>query len=802
MSPHRPPRKLLGAAVAACLSATCLATATSLPAAAETTSVVQSTGTVVVAKAVTHPVVYNVGTTVLQVRTGATVPELLAELTTPDGSPQTRTVVGVDGQAKTDGPVTTGDTLAVVAEDGVTTGSYDLTIHDSKASKRDGVYWNQKIYDKTDSKVNAHTPVFPNRVCDPTGPAYAALVREATETYATGNEAGDASDTSSPLVYASQQVWYYGDAINAAIKDCHDAGGGIVELPADASRNTGGAYYSGAITLLSNVNLRIDSGAVVKFMRNKTNDYYPVVRTSYEGTDLYNYSPFVYAYNQHDIALSGGGTLDGQEDMWNWRPWKKGYWGELSVENTSTTATYGETGILNKMNFDGVPVEQRIFTDDGELPDTIPVADGDTVKNVAPPAGATALKSTFRPQFIETNASTDVLIEDVVIRNTPFWTVHPLSSANVLIRGLDIYSNKTLGYERTGWNNDDGLDPESTQYVVMEDNKVTVSDDGAAIKAGRNRDGRELRAPSQNIIVRDSEYRNDGGGSAAVSMGSEMSGGIRNVFIHDNVFGGSGLVMALKLKTNAVRGGVIENIYMRHCTLQQAYYGLVQFDSNYSETVPFANADVYNPAIRNIYLDDVDTTSTMTAGKTTFVFSSAASRSPAENVHYRNSVFHTTSTLAAGFSKNKFIKNFVVQNVTYINPTTGATTSYDTTPLNLLDATTAETSAGTSVPLTAAAAGTPDVVTALPSGSFRLSGKIDLAAYPTFLTGGTVKAYVDRSTTSTPVTVQSDGTFLTDPITLDDTQAWYTDRHYVAVNIYNGIDINTMVYQVATVATA
>ncbi|MFJ3673310.1 glycoside hydrolase family 28 protein [Streptomyces sp. NPDC090106] len=764
---------------------------------AQSDGTVRSTGVVVVARAVPDPVVYNVGTTTIEFWSGATASELLAELTSPDGAAQTRRVVDSEGVPKTEATVNSGDRLEVVAEDGITSGDYGLTIHDSKARKRDGVYWNKPLYDKTDSKVNAHTPVFPDRLCDVSSSAYQPLVRQATETYATGNEAGAASNTSSPLVYASQEVWYYGDAINAAIKDCHNAGGGVVTVPAGASLNTDGAYYSGAINLLSNVNLRIDDGAVVKFMRNKTNEYYPVVPTSYEGTDLYNYSPFVYALHQHDIAVSGGGTLDGQEDMWNWRPWKKGYWGEPSVENTSTTASYGQNGILNQMNFDDVPVEERIFTDDGRLPDTIPVVDGDTVRQVAPPVGATALKSTFRPNFIETNDSSDVLIEGVKIRNTPFWIVHPLSSANVLIRDLDIYSNKTLGYERTGWNNDDGIDPESSRNVVMENNDVTVSDDGAAIKAGRNVNGREHRGPSENIIIRDSAYRNDGGGSAAVSMGSEMSGSIRNVFIHDTVFGGAGLVMALKIKTNAVRGGAVENVYLRDCVLEQASYGLAQIDSDYPETVPIPNADVFNPTVRGVYIDNVDTAPTMTAGKTTFIFSSAASRSPVENVYYRNSVFHTTSTLAAGFAKSKNIKNFVVQNVDYINPSTGATTQYDTTPLNLLDATTAQHADGTSTPLTAASAGQPDVVTDLPSGEFRISGQIDLSLYPTFLTGGVVRLFVDRSTTPVAATVQSDGTFTSGPITLDDDQSWYVDRHYVAVSLSNGINMNTVVYQVS-----
>ena len=342
------------------------------------------------------------------------------------------------------------------------------------------------------------------------------------------------------------------------------------------------------------------------------------------------------------------------------------------------------------------------------------MVEGDTVRNVPPPADAKPMPSTFRPSFIGPYDSTNVLIEDIKIRNTPFWIVHPVSSTNVLIRDLDIYSDKTKDFETGGWNNDDGLDPESSKNVVLERNHVTVSDDGGAIKAGRNVNGREHRAPSEDIIIRHSVYNNDGGGSAAVSMGSEMSGSIRNVFIHDNEFGGPGLSLAMKIKTNSNRGGVVENIYMRDCVLKKAISGMVQFDGNYSETVPFPNADIYNPTIRNIYLDNVDTAPDMTPGKTTFQFSSAASRSPVENVYYRNSDFYTTSTLGSAFSRNKNIKNFVVQDVSFVNPSSGARTVYNTTPLNLLDETKAVTGSGSTVPLTAASIERPDVITEVP----------------------------------------------------------------------------------------
>jgi hypothetical protein len=279
-------------------------------------------------------------------------------------------------------------------------------------------------------------------------------------------------------------------------------------------------------------------------------------------------------------------------------------------------------------------------------------------------------------------------------------------------------------------------------------------------------------------------------------MGSEMSAGVRNVFIHDSAFGGPGLSLLLKIKTNSNRGGFVENIYVRDSVLERAISGMVQFDANFSETVPIANTDVFDPKIRNVYLDNVDTVPTMTPGKATFQFSSSPSRSPVENVFYRDSVFHTSSTLESSFSRNKNIKNFVVENVSYVDPATQLQTRYDTKPLKLLDQTVAH-AGGRDIRLTPASIEQPDAITDLPERAFTISGKVDLDAYPDFVDGGTVRIFVDRSSTPIPVTLRPDGSFTSDPIALGDRPPWYIDRRYIAVNFFKGIDMNTAVYQVA-----
>lgn len=760
---------------------------------------VTSTGTVVVAS--DQASIRNVGTTTITVSPGATAEAVLGGLAASDSSKQVRRIVDASGAPRTGG-IETADRLEVTAEDGTTTGTYKFQVWDPASTAAEGVYWNQTRYNEIDSTVNANTPVFPNRVCDITDAAYAGLVRQATERYATGNEAGSAANRTSPLVYATQNVWYYGDAINAAIADCSNAGGGIVRIPSTGSKNPNGVYYSGAINLLNGVNLRLETGSTVKFMRERTNEYYPVVRTSYEGNDLYNFSPLIYAFHQENIAVTGGGTLDGQEDMWNWRPWKKGYWGEPNVSSTDLSASTGNNGIIKVQNGEGLPIEKRIYTADGSRPESITVFQDGKVTEIPTPQDATVMKSGFRPLFIAPYESKNLLIEGVKIRNTPFWTVNPVSCENVLIRDLDIYSNKNAsGFEQNTWNNDDGLDPESGTNVVMERNTVTVSDDGVALKAGRDRDGREQRDPISGVIIRDSTFRNDGGNSAAVSAGSEMSGGVKDVFVHDIKTGGPGLVYAVKLKTNAWRGGAIDGFYMRNSVLEQTKIAMVSLEGDFFEEQALPQRDLYDPTIRNIYLDNVNTVPTVTPGKTTFNFE-AASRSPIENVYYRNSTFHTTATLSKPFDANKFIKNFVVENVQYVNPTTNAITTYNTKSLELAGDARIVTGVGNDITATPDTITGPDVVTAVPASTFKLAGKLDISQFPNFASTGKARVFVDRNTNAVPVSVNADGTFLSDPITLGEPAYWYRDRHYVSLNFYGGgIDINTVVFPVAVVRT-
>jgi polygalacturonase len=301
------------------------------------------------------------------------------------------------------------------------------------------------------------------------------------------------------------------EAIRNAIQACNKAGGGRVVVPS-------GTYLTGAIHLLSNVNLYLDKEAVVRFSTN-TQSYLPVVFARYECTEVMNYSPFIYALGQANIAVTGQGTLDGQASAGAWYKWK-------SVKEDANR--------LVQMGAEGVPVEKRVF---GE-------------------------GHTLRPNFVQPVRCRNVLIEGVRIVNSPMWVLTPLYCTNVIIRGVTVVS--------TGPNTD-GCDPDSCTDVLIENCDFSDGDDCIAVKSGRDADGRRVNIPCENVVIRGCTFRDGHGG---VTMGSETSGGIRNVFTENCQFNSPNLDYAIRFKTNPARGGFIENIYLRNCVVKTAKTGI------------------------------------------------------------------------------------------------------------------------------------------------------------------------------------------------------------------------------------
>jgi len=340
------------------------------------------------------------------------------------------------------------------------------------------------------------------------------------------------------------------EAFRRAIADCAKAGGGRVVVPA-------GRFLTGPIHLRSRVNLHLSEGATVLFIRDPK-AYLPVVFTRWEGVECMNYSPFVYAFEQENIAITGRGTLDGQADCSHWWPWKGRKdcgWKPGDVQQQPARER------LTQMAEEGVPVPERIFGEGAFL----------------------------RPQFIQPYRCQNVLIEGVSIVNSPMWEIHPVLCRNVTVRNVSIRSHGP---------NNDGCDPESCADVLIEGCRFDTGDDCIAIKSGRNRDGRRVNIPSENILIRNCEMRDGHGG---VTIGSEVSGSVRNVFAENCRMDSPHLDRALRIKTNAVRGGVIENIYMRNVQIGQVSDAAIHVDFYYEEGA----AGEFLPVVRNIRVQDV-----------------------------------------------------------------------------------------------------------------------------------------------------------------------------------------------------
>jgi polygalacturonase len=328
-------------------------------------------------------------------------------------------------------------------------------------------------------------------------------------------------------------------AFRQAIDACSKAGGGRVLVPA-------GRFSTGAIQLKSGVNLHVTKDATIVFSTN-TAKYLPVVLAQYESTRVMNYSPFVYAFEQTNIAITGEGTLDGQGTKAAWHGWRA-LWG-------AEAAKLVDMGNLN------VPVAERVFGEGFHL----------------------------RPNFVQPVRCRNVLIEGVRITDSPMWTVTPAYCTNVTIRGVRV---------QTTGPNTDGCDPDSCTDVWIKDCSFSTGDDCIAIKSGRDGDGRRVNVPSENLVIQDCRFEAGHGG---VTMGSETAGGIRNVFAERCRFDSPDLQMALRLKTNPARGGFIEDIYIRDCTVATARYG-IHMTMRYSSAGAMEGDAV--PVIHNIDIRD------------------------------------------------------------------------------------------------------------------------------------------------------------------------------------------------------
>ena len=316
---------------------------------------------------------------------------------------------------------------------------------------------------------------------------------------------------------ASNQKGHSRQLIQRAIDSCSLAGGGHVII------SKGIYYLKGNLVLKSDVNLHLEKDAYLLFS-GKADDFLPEVWTRWEGTELYGHSPMIYAKHATNIAITGQGTIDAQGGR------EFASWSQIEVSDRNR---------LRKMGEKLIPVTERIF----------------------------GKGTILRPSCIQFMGCSRILVEGITIKNSPFWTIHPVYCDNVIVRSITGHCDCL---------NRDGCDPESTSNVLIEKCIFRTGDDAIAIKAGRDADGREIGRPSKNIVIRNCLFQSECNG---LCIGSEMSGGVENVYM-DNIQIGT-VKNALYFKSNRDRGGYIRNIQVSNITIERSKGAILRFETNY-----------------------------------------------------------------------------------------------------------------------------------------------------------------------------------------------------------------------------
>lgn len=327
-------------------------------------------------------------------------------------------------------------------------------------------------------------------------------------------------------------------AIQQAVSSCSENGGGRVLIPA-------GSYFcAGPIHLEDNVELHLEEDAVVNFSQDPA-DYLPTVLVRWEGVECYNYSPYVYARDKKNIAITGKGKFNGNAagGIFQWR--------ELQKPSQDS---------LRRMGRKLLPVEQRVFGEGHFL----------------------------RPAFVHLVNCQNVLISDIRVENMPFWIIQPTYCRNVTVKGIRVNSRNI---------NNDGVDPDSSEDVLIEDCWFRTGDDAIAIKSGRDQDGWRVNKPSRNIVIRNCHAELTLHG---IALGSEMSGGVENVYIRNFTIGKADKY-ALQFKSNKDRGAYIRNVSIDGLVIDTALTAVLFTNDYHSYAGGNSPSEFHSISIRNLH---------------------------------------------------------------------------------------------------------------------------------------------------------------------------------------------------------
>jgi polygalacturonase len=359
-------------------------------------------------------------------------------------------------------------------------------------------------------------------------------------------------------------------SINAAIEDCNKKGGGTVIVPK-------GLWLTGPIILKSNVNLRLEKNALLQFTTDF--DQYPLVKGNWEGlAQMRNQSP-LSASDAINIAITGYGIIDGGGDAW--RMVKKD-----KLTETQWNKLVASGGILSEDKKTWYPTEKSLKGSQPKNPGEI--------TNDKTAEFYESIKDFLRPNLLVITNCKKVLLEGVTFQNSPAWCLHPLMCENLIVRNVYV---KNPWYAQNG----DGIDVESCRNVLIENSTFDVGDDGICIKSGRDEAGRKRGKPTENVTVRNSVVYHAHGGFV---IGSEMSGGARNLYVSDCSFIGTDV--GLRFKTTRGRGGVVEKIFINNISMKDILGEAILFDMYYAaqDPVPLAGEKRQPPKVEFKAVDE------------------------------------------------------------------------------------------------------------------------------------------------------------------------------------------------------
>ena len=341
-----------------------------------------------------------------------------------------------------------------------------------------------------------------------------------------------------------------------------------------------GVFHTGPIHLQSNVELYLSAGSEIVFS-DRFEDYLPPVLVRGGGIEFYNYSPLIYARDCTNVAVAGPGKLNGNAKAW---------WAFAKHESRAAFEASAK----------GVPVEQRVY---------------------GTPQFA------IRPSFLCLFGCTNVLLEGFTIGSGPNWTIHPVYCQNVTIRKVNV---------DTDGPNNDGCDPDSCRDVLIEDCTFATGDDCVVLKSGYNEDGWRVGRPTENVVMRRCFSKHGHGG---LVIGSEMSGGVRNVFMEDCQFDGTD--RAVRIKSRADRGGVVENVYVRNLKVKNMQREVVIMNMDYGSDRNQV-ASQQPPVFRNMVIQDITAEGAPTAIQLT-----GMEKSPIENIRFENMTIDSAKGVVA-----------------------------------------------------------------------------------------------------------------------------------------------------------